>query len=420
MSFRDNRGSVALMTGIMAPVLVMSMAMGMEITSWSVSKVELQRIADVAAWAGGMQYLSTMNAQSAAAAATDVAEINGVSGATARTWTVSTSIMTDNLITAQVVAGVRSASNKAMKVTVKRSIAKTLSRIFPSAQSSVTLTAVAYAEVTSTGPQPCVLALGGGVDGTTSGIDIAVIGGGQLTTAGCSVRSNDAISQSGSGSITAPSVYAGGTISGSVCCNIQPNAGQVPDPYAGFAPVQNAFALLKPGTGLAISVGSNNTQSISPGTYSGWDVHGTLNLSPGLYVINGNFSAGAQAIVTGTGVTIIVSGTVNAGGGASLVLSAPTTSPTGSAIPGVLLAGTSSSAMTFQGNTTSPFTGVVYLPKASLTFGGTSGGGGSGCVEVIATSVTLKGTSSLAANCSAYGTLPFGSLPGTPSVTLVR
>jgi len=416
----DRRGSVALLTGIMAPVLVMSVALGVEITSWSVGNVQLQRIADVSAWAGAMQYASSNDAQTATRVAADVAEINGVSGTAVRTWSASTLTTTDNLVTAQLVGGVKLASNKAIKVTVKRSVSKVLSGIFPSTQTSVTLSAVAYAEITSAGPQPCLLALGGGVDGTTTGIDIGVFGSATLNTTGCSVRSNDEISQSGSGSINAPGVYAGGSISGSVCCDLHANAGQLPDPYASNAALQNALASLRPGTGTAVDVKSNARQSITAGSYSGWNVQGTLNLAAGLYLINGDFSAGAQANVTGTGVTIIVSGTVNAGGGSSLALTAPTTTPSGSAIPGVLIAGNSTNGMTFQGNSTAPLTGVIYFPRANLGFGGTSGGGSTGCTEVIAASITLKGTSDLAADCSSYGTVPFGSLPGTASVVLVR
>jgi hypothetical protein len=404
----------------MAPVLVMSVALGVEITSWSVGKVQLQRIADVAAWAGAVQYAATSNAQSATAAAADVAEINGIASTASRVWTAGTSTTADNLVTAQVVSGVRLASNKAVKVIVQQLVPKLLSNIFPSSQSSIMLSAVAIAEIMSTGPQPCILALGGGADGTVTGIDVDVRGGATLNSTGCSVRSNDGIAQSGSGSINAPSVYAGGSISGSVCCDLHPNAGQIPDPYLTNAPVQNALASLRPGTGTAVSIKPNAAQSISPGTYSSWDISGNLNLSPGLYLINGNFSAGSQAVVTGVGVTIVISGSVNAGGGAALNLSAPTTSPTGNAIPGVLLAGNSNGSMTFQGNSTAPLTGVIYLPRASLSFGGTSGGGSNGCTEVIAASILLKGTSDLAANCEGYGTVPFGSLPGSASVALVQ
>jgi Flp pilus assembly protein TadG len=412
---------VALMTGIMLPVMVMSLAMGVEVTSWSVTKLELQRIADVSAWAGAAQYASTQSAQSATKTAADLAEINGASGTTARTWNATTLTATDNMITAQVVSGVRSASNVAVKVTVRRTITKLFSRIFPSDDASVTVSATAIAEIGSLGPQPCITALGGGVDGITTGTDLSVGGNASLVAIGCSLRSNDGISQSNNGTINAGGVYAGGNISGpGVCCDVHANAGQISDPYATNAPLQNALELLNPGSGAAISVNSNKSQSIGPGTYSGWDVNGTLNLSPGLYVVNGNISSGAQATISGTGVTIVMSGAVSTTGGSQMALTAPTTSPTGTAVPGILIAGKSSASMAFLGNSAVPFTGVIYLPNASLKFGGTSQSGSNGCSEVIASTVTLVGTSNLAANCSGYGTLKFGSLPGTSSIALVQ
>ncbi len=413
------RGSVAMMTGLLLPVLLMSAAMGIEVTSWSVTKLELQRIADLSAWAGAAKYAASQNSQAAAYAAADLAEINGISSTATRTWNATTLTATDNLITAQVVSGVQDPTAKAVKITVQRAVAKTLSLIFPSSATSMTISATATAELGSTGLQPCVLALGQGVDSVTTGVDFSLGGNASLSASGCSVRSDDGISVNGSATINVDAIYAGGSITGSgLCCSLHPNAGQIADPYATNTPVQNALKLLSPGAGTAISVNSNKSQSIGPGTYSSWNINGTLNLSPGLYVVNGDISSGAQSVISGTGVTIVTSGVVGTTGGSSLALTAPTTSPTGSAIPGILIAGTSSAAMSFLGNSTIPVTGVIYLPNAQLNFGGTSSSGSGGCTEVIAYTVTLKGTSNLAANCSSYGALSFGSLPG--SVVLVR
>ena len=416
---RSSRGSVALMTGIMAPVMVMSLAMGIEVTSWSVAKLDLQRVADAAAWAGAWQYIVTNDSQSATRTAADMAEINGASGTATRTWAPATATTTDNLVTAQLVAGVRTTTDKAVKVVVKRSILTSFSRIFPGTKSSVTVTAVAVAEIGSLGPQPCITALGGGADGITTGTDVSVTGNASLVATGCSLRSNDGISQSGGGTVNTDGVYAGGSISGSgVCCDLHPNAGQILDPYATDTALQNALNALSPGTGTAVSVASNATQTINPGTYSSLDVHGTLNLNPGLYTIDGDISAGAQATISGTGVTIVTSGTVNTNGGSTLSLTAPTTNPIGGAIPGVLLAGNSTSASSFLGHAAVPVTGVIYFPNANLKFGGSSSAGGNGCTEIIASTITLVGTVNLAANCTGYGTLNFGSLPG--SVVLVQ
>lgn len=419
----DRRGSVALMSGILTPVLVMGLAMAVEVTSWSASKLEVQRIADTAAWAGANRYAANSNAQTATGAAADLAEINGASGESSRAWNATTSTLTDNQITAQVIAGVKDSTSKAVKVTVSRSIAKTVSLIFPSNQASVTISAVAIAEIGSLGPQPCITALGGGVDGITTGTDVTVTGNASLTATGCSLRSNDGISQGGSSTINVNGIYAGGSITGSgICCGIYANAGQIPDPYAGNTAVQTALNALSAGSGSAITVKSNNSQSITPGTYSSLNINGTLTLSPGLYTINGDVSAGAQGVISGTGVTIVMSGTLSTVGGSSLSLSAPTTSPTGSAIPGVLLAGRSSATMSFLGHSTSGVSGVLYFPNANLKFGGSSSSGSSTCTEIIASAVTLVGTSNMSSSdCTPiYGLGKFGSLPGTSAVSLVQ
>jgi hypothetical protein len=222
--------------------------------------------------------------------------------------------------------------------------------------------------------------------------------------------------------INVSGIYAGGSISGSaICCGIYANAGQIPDPYAGNTAVQSALNALS-GGGSAISVQPNQSQSITPGTYSSLDIKGTLTLSPGLYTINGGISADSQGVISGTGVTIVMSGTLSTVGGSTLSLSAPTTSPTGSAIPGVLLAGRSSATMSLLGHSTSGVSGVLYFPNANLKFGGSSSSGSSTCTEIIASTVTLVGTSNMSSSdcASIYGLGTFGSLPGTSAVSLVQ
>ena len=187
--------------------------------------------------------------------------------------------------------------------------------------------------------------------------------------------------------------------------------------------MQEALKLLQSGQGSSVSVNSNNTSSISPGIYSSWDVHGTLNLAPGLYIVNGNISAGAQAQLVGAGVTIIMSGTLDTNGGSRLDLTAPRAGAT-AGIPGILFAGTSTGTNSFLGNSERPVAGVIYFPNADLKFGGTTSTGTSGtlgCTEIIAKTFKLAGTTDVtAAGCGAYGALDFGSLPGAAPITLVR
>jgi Flp pilus assembly protein TadG len=425
----NRRGSVALMTGIMAPVMVMMLAMGIEVTSWSVANLELQRIADISAWAGARQYVVASNAQNATQTAVNLAEINGVPGTATQGWNTSTSTRTDNLITAQVVSGIRLATDTAMKVTVQRNIAKSFSLIFPGGQSFVTVSATAIAEIVSSvanSPQPCLLALqpsGGGVT------DLTLTGSANVTSTNCSIVSNGGITLTGSSSLNVNGTYAGGAITfpgwntTAITGGTYPNSGAVPDPYATNAPVQNDFALLSPGAGKADPNTSYGPLTINPGTYSSLTLGGSSNviLSPGTYIVNGNVTFGGSSTITGTGVTIIFSGTLQDQGSAAVSLTAPT-ALSGVGIPGILFAGNSTTASGFSGAVTLPLTGVIYYPNGNMSFSGSADSTGANCSEVIAGTITLSGASNVSASgcATTYGTVPFGSVPGSSAIALVE
>lgn len=424
----DKRGSVALMTAIMAPVMVMMLAMGIEVTSWSVANLELQRIADISAWAGARQYVVASSAQSATQTAANLAEMNGVSGTATQGWNTSTLIRTDNLITAQVVSGIRLATDTAVKVTVQRNIAKSFSLIFPGSQSFVTVSATAIAEIVSSGttsPQPCLLALqpsGGGVT------DLTLNGSASVTSVNCSIVSNGGITLTGSSSLNVDGTYAGGAISypswntTAITGGTYPNSAQVTDPYASDTQLQNDFALLSSGSGNADPNTTNGPLTINPGTYSSLTLGGSSNviLSPGTYIVNGNVTFDGASTVTGTGVTIIFSGTLQDEGSSSVSLTAPTTA-SGVGIPGILFAGNSTAASGFSGSVSLPLTGVIYYPNGNMSFTGSANSTGANCSEVIAGTITLSGASNVSASgCSTYGTVPFGSVPGSSAIALVE
>ncbi len=428
----DHRGSVAVMAGVMAPVMVMTLAMGIEVTSWSVTKVDLQRAADVAAWAGAAQYQATQNGQTATNTAAQVAEINGVSGVNPRTWNAAGLTTSDNMITAQVVSGVRNAADPAIQVTVSQRIHTTFSRIFPSAPSAVTVTATAIAELVSApvGPQPCLVALKTTGTGITDDIDLS--GSADVSANNCSVRANTGVSLSGSSTINVNGTYAGGSIttsgSASVTGGEYPNDGTIPDPYANDTVVQTAFSELTAGTTPGPNYSNPNLSSsarktISPGTYPGLTTSGSsaLTLNPGTYYVTGNVNFSGSSTVTGTNVTILAKGTIAASGSTSLAITAPTTA-SGVGIPGMLFGSPSTGSSSYSGSSAFPLTGVIYYPNGNLTFSGSSSSDGpNACSEVVAGTITLSGSSDLSTTgCTPYGTLPFGSSPNTFTVALVQ
>ena len=58
-------GSMPVMTAVMLRVPLMSTALGVEVTHWSATKLEMQTIADVSAWAGAAKWLASHYAASA-------------------------------------------------------------------------------------------------------------------------------------------------------------------------------------------------------------------------------------------------------------------------------------------------------------------------------------------------------------------
>ena len=394
----DRSGSVALMTALVAPGLIMMGGLAIEVSSWAAVKIDLQRQADIAAFAGLLDVAASLGAQVGANTAASVAELNGATGTATRSWNSNTGTLTDAEVTVVVGAGVRNASNTGVKVTIAKSIPTILTRVITS-QPAVMVSASAWGEYSKA--QPCLLALG------TNGPGIFGQGNPSLTLSGCTVRSNSSIGTGGSAAISAPSIWARTTISGSgITGTLHPNSGSVPDPYKTNSAIVAAFNALRPGQGTAISNSPNQTTALSPGTYSSWDIKGRLTLAAGTYYVNGNISIGSQGTITGTGITIVTSGAVSQAGGSQLNISAALNTTSG-AIPAVVFAGNSSSATGLGGSTQANVTGVVYYPNGALAFNGTSSGGAGGCLEIIANSIEMRGNSSLAANCG-YSALSFG------------
>jgi uncharacterized membrane protein len=66
------------MTALAMPVSLGVMALAINISDWDLTRVRLQRIADIAAMAGAGRYAQTWNGPAAVTTAANVAELNGV------------------------------------------------------------------------------------------------------------------------------------------------------------------------------------------------------------------------------------------------------------------------------------------------------------------------------------------------------
>jgi Flp pilus assembly protein TadG len=441
---RDRRGVVAVLLGLTAPVLVMALGLGIEVSRWSVAVVQLQRVADAAALAGAFDYQhqSTKVARTAATAAANLAWINKVTGMASPAWTASTQLLTDNQITVKIIAGLRNASDTAVKVTVSQQLTLYLAGIFTTATSqSISATAVAELVAVTSGPLACVLALQGDSNGITTTQDISISNGVQVNTNGCALRSDAAVNLTGGATVNG-NVIAAGQVSISNGASITSpytatsNAGQIPDPLAGDATVQNALQSAATASGIAENCNSGGGHcTISPGNFTGISVSNgaTLTLTPGLYTVNGpvNFGGGTVNIQAG-GVSIVSTGQVTIANGVAVNnFLAPTPGSAGAAaggIPGVLLATSAPNpngtyAVIFAGGASFTFAGVIYVPNGTLSISNGVSTTTPGCAEVIASDVNMAGGASFASSSCAgtFGpTLPTMSSQLTTAAVLVQ
>jgi hypothetical protein len=185
------------------------------------------------------------------------------------------------------------------------------------------------------------------------------------------------------------------------------------DPYSNVSPPSKPSC-----TNAKITVNANGkTSSLSPGCYSGSitvNAGATLNLDPGIYYLDGaNLSVAGNATLTGTGVTLVFTGSGSNWGTASIGSNAiiNLTAPTSGSTQGIVLYGDRNmpvgTAFNLTGGASQTFNGAIYLPKANLSFSGGNGATTS-CTKIIADTITFTGTSNVQVNCSALGTANIG------------
>jgi hypothetical protein len=159
------------------------------------------------------------------------------------------------------------------------------------------------------------------------------------------------------------------------------------------------------------------TTTLSPGVYCGdisVNAGATVTLSPGVYYFSGaNLSVAGNATITGSGVTLIFTGSGNNWGSATIGSNAniTLTAPTSGVTQGIVMYGDRNmpvgTAFLLEGGGTQNFGGAIDLPKAALKF---SGGNGTttSCTQIIADTITFTGSSSVQVNCAALGASAIG------------
>lgn len=387
-------GNVATIFALTLPVVVGGAGLGVETSYWYYSSLKLQAIADAAAYAGALEKIAGSDTAAITAAATTSAASNGLGSGTIVVNTPPTS-------------GPNTAK-KAVEVILNQNLDRMFTSIFT--QTKVPEQARAVALITDAS-KACVLAL------NPSASQAALFSGStSVKLNGCSVMSDslasDAIKIQGSAAVQADCLI---TVGGVVLNN--PPAMVCKAPITQALPAADPFASL-PAPAASNPCQNDNKSTLKPGTYcSGMSLSGNVALDPGVYVVQGNLKINANANISGSGVTIFMSGssTVSINGNATVTLSAPTSGT----YSGVLFYGdrTGTAAQsTFNGTASSLFTGAIYFPRQQVNYLGNFSGK-NGCTQVVADTIQWSGNSTINQDCSSLG---MKDIPAAQSVAIAE
>ena len=406
--WRDRRGAYSMITALMLPVLAGFTAFGTEVGLWFYNHQTMQSAADAAAFSAATSDFTgnTGYASDARAVAARYGFVNGTGNATV---TVNKPPAT----------GPNVGTPGAVEVIVSQTQTRLFSAVLTNSTLNISARAVAVSGLNGTG---CVLSLD-----RTASVDISAKGTPDVTLTGCSMydnsNSSSALTDSGNATITAKSISVVGGISGlnhiTTTDGIKTGATPIADPYSNVATPSYSPTCTQP-----------SGSTLNPGVYCGLTIQGNVTLNPGLYVIDGgSLTVNAQASVSGSGVTIVLTShtgssypSVTINGGATVNLSAANDNSTGpagfQAMQGIVMymdrnapVGTS---VKLNGGSSQTFNGAIYLPTAATTFTGGSTTN-STCLQLISDTIAFGGNANFAINCANSGTRPIGG-----SVALVE
>ena len=401
--FRDERGQTSILVAASLLCLCGMAGLAVDVGTMFRAKRILQTAADAGAIAGTAElYYGDWNAAGKAAAAR-----NGVTDGT-NGYTV--------VVNNPPTSGVHTASTKYVEVIATQAAPTFFMKLFHISSMTVSARAVA-----GNGPgNACILTL------DASGNDIGLSGSGDLMMQDCGIlvnsASSNALTISNNANLTAQSIGIVGGYTGGTTGNLNPTpvTGVAPgaDPLAGrlTKPTFNPATCLadphpNPGTGATVTLGP----ATATGTicYNGLSASGsgTVNLNPGLYIINGGFSQSGSVQLaqtpgtgqaSGTGTTFYLAapnGSLSLTGSGALNIAAPNDSlcPTCTPNPynGILFYQdpNDTNSMKVGGSNGSNMSGIFYAANASLSLAGSSGANFN--VDLVVSTLGLAGTNNL-------------------------
>ena len=423
---RETGGNIAIMFGLLAPVLIGGMGLAMETAYWYVDQRGMQNAADAAALAaatdGTSNYQTIVNAVAA-----QYGYVDGSNGATVSSTNTATCPGT--------------AKNNCYQVSITyKQVLYLLPVVGYSGNATIgnasraqLLSAAATAIQGTTPRDYCILAL------NTIGTALLSNGGPKANLSGCSTMSDSSANCNGH---DLGADYGDAHITDSGCGVVQTsNVPVVPDPYSGLAsniPANTCGGSYpqEPAKHNDPSLPSSNLWSGSKSLSGNVEVCGdlqltgdvTINAPAGavLVIENGQLDTNGYAIHTASGsaMTVVFSGDNTSGythaptGGGTLDIQAPKTGPWSGVAMYQDPSLTSGVNISAAGNSpTWDITGLVYLPNANVTFSGAvnKSANGDACFAIVVADITINGTAQILAHggCAAAGlNMPSNQIPG--------
>jgi hypothetical protein len=112
------RGTASIVLALVLGGMVTVTGLGFETAEWDAANASARRTADIAANAGTIVYAATGNAKTAAIAAAQVAQLNGIAGGIALRWDGASNTLSGGALWVQVIHGVEDVNDVAVKVSV--------------------------------------------------------------------------------------------------------------------------------------------------------------------------------------------------------------------------------------------------------------------------------------------------------------
>ncbi|MGA0530575.1 pilus assembly protein TadG-related protein [Hansschlegelia sp. KR7-227] len=253
---------MTILAAVFLPLLIGVAALVAEFGSGLLTKVEYQRVADLAAYAAAKAYSAANDSAKMTAAAQRLAGLHGVPAAN---------------VTATLVASPKGGSNTTVEVTIEGESVLALAKVI-GYRANLTIAASAYAEI-SAQANACIIAL------KTSGSGITLSGGTKITAPNCGVASNVSITTPCGTSIvtkavsyntTPPSQPCAGAISAPSGSTLTITKKETTDPLAGESAVTTATSRLSVVAGQT-GPSAPTLASVPTGTNIdfAWDQNGT-------------------------------------------------------------------------------------------------------------------------------------------------